>query len=287
MYDVRKIPIGLYEKALPAQLTWEERLAAARNAGYDFLEMSIDETDARIGRLTWSGAEKNELLQCVRKQSMPILSMCLSGNRRFPIGSENAKTRARGVKLIKDAIEFAQALEIRIIQLAGYDEYANPSNDATVRNFMVSLGECVRYAEQKAVMLAMETMENDLMNSIRKAKGYVDALNSQWFKIYPDVGNLTASGQDIQTDYLIGKNDIVAIHLKDTRPGVYREIPFGEGTVDFVSFFKLLITEKYDGIFVVEMWSDETGDSVQHARNARNFLADKMEQAIEQLAQAQ
>ena len=285
MYYVRKIPIGLYVKALPAQMTWEERLAAAREIGYDFMEMSIDESDARIDRLHWDDAEKGKLLQCIQEQNMRILSMCLSGNRRYPIGSENAGTRNRGVQLIKDAIDFALDLNIRIIQLAGYDEYANPSSDATVRNFMVSLGECVRYAERKQVMLAMETMENDLMNSIRKAKQYVDALHSPWFKIYPDVGNLTASGQDIQTDYLTGKNDIVAIHLKDTTPGVYREIPFGEGNVDFVSFFKLLINEKYDGIFVVEMWADENGDSVGLAKYARRFLLDKMEQSIVQLAQ--
>ena len=285
MYDVRKIPIGLYEKALPAQLTWEERLAAAREAGYDFLEMSIDETDARIDRLNWSQAEQNELLYCARKMNMSILSMCLSGNRRFPIGSEDPETRQRGVKLIKDAIDFARALGIRIIQLAGYDEYANPSNDATMNNFMVSLGECVKYAERRTVMLAMETMENELMNSIRKAKRYVDAFGSPWFKIYPDIGNLTATGQDIRTDYMSGKNDIVAIHLKDTVPGVFREIPFGAGNVDFISFFKLLIAERYDGVFVVEMWSDETEDSVRHAKAAKSFLFDKMEQAIQQLAE--
>jgi L-ribulose-5-phosphate 3-epimerase UlaE len=37
--------IGLYEKALPKQLNWEERLSAAKDAGFDFMEISIDETD--------------------------------------------------------------------------------------------------------------------------------------------------------------------------------------------------------------------------------------------------
>jgi L-ribulose-5-phosphate 3-epimerase len=280
LYDIRENPIGLYEKALPAQLSWEERLSAAKDAGYAFLEMSVDETDARIGRLKWSRTERSELLHCTQRLNMPILSMCLSGNRRFPIGSENTETRLRGVKLIKDAIDFALNLGIRIIQLAGYDEYANPSNDATLNNFFVSLEECVKYAKKRAVMLAMETMENDLMNSVRKAKRYVDAFDSPWFKIYPDVGNLTATGQDIEADYMGGKNDIVAIHLKDTLPGIFRNIPFGKGNVDFISFFQLLTREKYLGIFVVEMWSDETNDSVQQAKNARLFLADKMEQSI-------
>ena len=37
--------IGLYEKAVPSSLSWEEKLSCARECGYDFLEISIDETD--------------------------------------------------------------------------------------------------------------------------------------------------------------------------------------------------------------------------------------------------
>ena len=36
------IPVGLYEKALPQELTWHERLETAVQAGYDFLEMVKD-----------------------------------------------------------------------------------------------------------------------------------------------------------------------------------------------------------------------------------------------------
>jgi L-ribulose-5-phosphate 3-epimerase UlaE len=34
-----KIPVGLYEKELPASLSCEERLATAGQAGYDFVEI--------------------------------------------------------------------------------------------------------------------------------------------------------------------------------------------------------------------------------------------------------
>jgi L-ribulose-5-phosphate 3-epimerase len=52
-----KMPVGLYEKALPASLTWEERLTAAGQAGYDFVEISIDESDERLSRLDWPAVE--------------------------------------------------------------------------------------------------------------------------------------------------------------------------------------------------------------------------------------
>ncbi|HRZ90436.1 MAG TPA: hypothetical protein P5117_13225, partial [Spirochaetia bacterium] len=43
--------IGIYEKALPAGLDWPGMLRAAREAGYDYVEMSVDETDAPLARL--------------------------------------------------------------------------------------------------------------------------------------------------------------------------------------------------------------------------------------------
>ena len=274
--DKRQNKLGIYEKALPTYLTWEERLSAAKDAGYDFIEISIDETDDRLKRLEWNKKEKAQLREMILKLEMPILSLCLSGNRRFPIGSESDKIRLRGIKLIKDAIDFALDIGIRVVQLAGYDEYLKPSNEKTQHLFYQSLDECVRYAESRAVMLACETMENNLMDSIEKAMIYVNRINSPWFKIYPDVGNQTATGQDIRQDYMIGKDNIVAIHLKDTKPGIVRDVGFGDGIVDFVSFFKLLKQINYQGLFVIEMWTDETDASFKMIKDAREFILDKM-----------
>ena len=271
--------IGLYEKALPKQLSWEERLFAAKDAGYDFMEISIDETDERIKRLSWSKQERTRLMESIHRRNMPILTMCLSGNRRYPIGSEREETRNSGVQLIRDAIDFALDCGVRVIQLAGYDEYANPSTEATVQNFRNSLALCARYAQEKAVMLALETMENDLMDSISKAKAFVDSIQSPWLKIYPDLGNLCATGKDVEREFRLGMQDIVAIHLKDTLPGIVRDIPFGKGNVNFVSFFRLMEQEQYSGLYVAEMWTDETNESIRAAKDARRFLADKCAQA--------
>ena len=60
-----KMPVGLYEKALPPELSWEERLAAAGEAGYDFIDISIDESDERLARLDWSASERAALRQAI------------------------------------------------------------------------------------------------------------------------------------------------------------------------------------------------------------------------------
>ena len=60
-----RMPVGLYEKALPDAMSWEERLAAAGQAGYDFIEISIDESDERLSRLDWSASERAALRRSI------------------------------------------------------------------------------------------------------------------------------------------------------------------------------------------------------------------------------
>lgn len=46
--------LGLYEKALDPQDDWRTRLTKTKAMGFDFMEISIDETDARLARLDWT-----------------------------------------------------------------------------------------------------------------------------------------------------------------------------------------------------------------------------------------
>ena len=58
----KKYCLGLYEKAMPGNLTMAEKLTAAREAGYDYLEMSVDETDEKLARLNMSREERKTVL---------------------------------------------------------------------------------------------------------------------------------------------------------------------------------------------------------------------------------
>lgn len=42
---MKKHKIGIYEKALPKNITWQERLSLAKACGFEFIEMSIDESN--------------------------------------------------------------------------------------------------------------------------------------------------------------------------------------------------------------------------------------------------
>lgn len=267
---------GLYEKALPTYLSWKERLSFAKYAGYDFLEMSIDETDEKLDRVCAINKHTTQIVEAILKTGIPVLTMCLSGNRRYPIGSKCEKTRQKGIQIIKGAIMLAVQSGIRVIQLAGYDEYYNESDDVTRVLFNESLKECVDFAAKYNVMLAIETMDTDLMGSITNIMHYVLDIKSPWLNVYPDIGNLSSRKVNIREDFLAGKEHIVAIHLKDTRENEFRRVGFGEGVVDFNAFFKLITEINYKGPFVVEMWSDDDLGSIPDVKIAREFLLERL-----------
>ena len=249
--------IGLYEKAMPKTMTWPEKLECARECGYDFVEISIDETDDKLARLDWTEEERLELVREMRRTGVPIRSMCLSGHRKYPFGSADPAVRERSMQIMEKAIQLADDLGIRIIQLAGYDVYYEESTPDSVRLFKENLAKATEMAAAKGVVLAFETMETEFMNTTAKSMEYVNLINSPWLGVYPDSGNLTNAavsyGSDVLEDLETGRGHIFALHLKETVPGKFREIPFLTGHVDFGA----VIAKAWDlGIrrFVTEMW---------------------------------
>ena len=254
---MKKYLLGLYEKSMPGTLTWAEKLQAAKNAGFDYVEMSIDETDDKLARLDFSEGEIDEIRAAMRTVNLPFRSICLSGHRKYPFGSHNKDTQKRSMEIMQKAVIFAAKLGIRTIQLAGYDVYYEDGDDQTRADFLENLKLATEMATKEGVMLGFETMETPFMDTVGKAMHYVDIVNSPYLGVYPDVGNITNAALLYKTDVLedlkSGKGHISAVHLKETVPGKYRDIPYGTGHVDFE---KVIKTSWDLGVrrFVTEFW---------------------------------
>jgi len=248
--------LGLYEKAMPITLTWEEKLSTAKAAGFDYVEISIDETDAKLARLDDENTVK-ELKAAIEKTGVPVLSMCLSGHRKYPLGSHDPKTQERALEIMEKACVLSVKLGIRIIQLAGYDVYYEERDESTVENFSFNLKRCVQLASKYGVILAFETMETLFMDTAKKAMTYVDQNNSPYLQIYPDLGNLTNASRiskiSVEDDLISARGHIVAAHMKEIVEGKYREIPYGTGDTAYEESIREL---KKQGVslFVGEFW---------------------------------
>lgn len=277
-------PLGIYEKALPRDLDWPARLAAARDAGYDFVELSIDETPERLARLDWPLAERLALFRAARESGVALPSMCLSGHRRMPFGSADPALRGQALALMRRAIDFACDTGIRVIQLAGYDVYYEASTASSRRRFVEGLQRALEIAARQQVVLAVEIMDTPFMNSISKYLALSRELDSPWFRVYPDLGNLSAWGNDVDAELRTGAGHIVGVHVKEARAvapgfaGQFRDLAFGDGEVDFVACFRTLHAIGYAGPLLVEMWTEKAADPLRAVREAREWVLQRARQ---------
>ena len=83
--------------------------------------------------------------------------------------------------------------------------------------------------------------------------------------------------------------EVVAIHVKETKPGIFKEVPFGTGTVQFVEIFRKLNNIGYTGMFLIEMWADNNRtltveEASKDIEEARKFVLGKMDEAGMQIS---
>lgn len=278
--------MGIYEKALDADDDWYQRMEKARRLGFDFLEISIDETDSRLSRLYADDKEGWLIQDAARKEGILLQSMCLSVHRRYPFGSEEPEIRRKAADIMERAVEFADKLGIRVIQLAGYDVYYEPSTEDSVKRFEEGMVWAASVAAKYQVMLGMEIMDIELMNSLRKHLVYEKRINSPWYKAYPDLGNLAAWGLDVPDELTAGIHSIVGVHVKDTlcrtatSPGVFRDVPFGQGCVDFQACFSRLEQLGYAGPYMIEMWHKKGQDDCALIQKAKTWVEEQFRKAV-------
>jgi L-ribulose-5-phosphate 3-epimerase UlaE len=107
---------------------------------------------------------------------------------------------------------------------------------------------------------------------------YIETIASPYLQIYPDLGNITNAaflyGHNVLDDIRSGRGHLAAMHLKETVPGKYRDIPYGTGHVDFISAIK---TARNMGVrlFVGEFWHIPDTDWQQQLTFANQFIRSK------------
>ena len=174
---MRKYKLGMYEKAMPDELSWRERLAEAKALGYDYVEMCIDANQERIDRIYMDADARFALLTDMHEAQLPIRSMSVSALTKYALGDPDQKTRDYAMEILEGSVVLAADLGIRTVMIPGYDIYYGESTLDTKRYFLENIRIAAQIAEREGVLLGFETMENEFMNTVGKAMKYVSLVN--------------------------------------------------------------------------------------------------------------
>ena len=269
----RALPVfGIYEKALKPK-SFVEMFKDAEKAGYQSMEISIDATDERLRRLAWTKEEAESVRRTAESCNMKILTMCLSGHKRFPLGSTNPEIVQTGLKVTQRAIELAGRLGTRVIQIPAFDVYETETRtEETQKRYVDNLYKVARMAEHACVTMAIEPVEENLL-AVKDTMEVVRQIDSWCMQIYPDVANIKSLGIDPIEELPYGKGHIAAVHMRDSLPQIYdATLLFGTGQLDFEGVFEKLDELEFTGPLIVEMWNTDRPEYMEYISQAREYM---------------
>ena len=274
------LSLGIYEKALVGGSLdtaddWRAFLAQVPEAGFSFLDVSIDESPQREARLEWDAAACRRVRDAADAVGAGIGGVCLSIHRRIAPGSADPAVRRRAREVMARGLRVCHDLGAPVLQVAGYYRYYEEPGPDAERWYGELLADAVPLAARLGVVMGIENVDGTDVTSIRKAMEFVRAVGSPYLQVYPDLGNIAEQGLDPAVELEAGKGHMVAMHAKDVRPGEPRRVEMGVGTVDWSRSFELLRAQHWAGRLMIEMWNDDAPDSVARCIDAREFIEDR------------
>ena len=278
--------LGIYEKALrsgPLAVSgsrvdaeaWRVFLDQVPRAGFSFLDLSIDESPEREARLDWDAGQCRTVRRAAEAAGTFIGGICLSLHRRIGPGSADPDVRRRAREVMARGLQVCHDLGVPVIQLAGYYCYYEDPNPDAERWYAQLLADAVPTAARLGVVMGIENVDGDDVTSLTKAMEFVDAVDSPYLQLYPDLGNIAEQGLDPGVELAAGEGHMVAMHAKDVRPGEPRRVEMGTGVVNWDRSFALLAAQGWSGRLMIEMWNDDAPDSLSRCAAARAFIEDR------------
>jgi sugar phosphate isomerase/epimerase len=269
--------------------THEEGIKQAATLGLDGVQIY-----ATTGEFSpaLSAGKKAEYKRLLQEKGLVVSALCGDmGGYGFEIAEDNAERIEKTKRIIDLAVEFGA--KVVTTHIGVIPEGKTHPRYAVM---LAALTECGLYAKEKGVTLAIETgpeKAKTLLAFIEDTKGGVG--------VNLDPANFTmVTGQDaVEAVYLL-KDYIVHTHAKDGRMlnenqnptdvyhafavgGVdalnacegFKELPLGEGDVDWDKYLKALQEIGYDGFLTIERECGE--DPASDIDKATTFLKAKLQ----------
>jgi len=166
---------------LPRQLSYADRFAMARDAGFEAVEMQTMTKDD----------EAAEVKEASKKAGVRIHSVMNMDHWRLPLSSSDPQVVAGSVKGMETSIKNAALWGADAVLLVpAVVDSTTSYRDAWTRSQQVIRERLLPMARDVKVIIAVEEVWNKFLLSPLEFARYVDEFDSPWVKAYFDVGNV-------------------------------------------------------------------------------------------------
>jgi L-ribulose-5-phosphate 3-epimerase len=264
--------------ALPPKMPVAEKFAAVKAAGFEGIELRMgDEIPVES-----TPDELARLADAAQKAGVTVVSLWGSSPlQKVPLNHADPAVRAKGVEVVRRAIDFAHRLNCGSILLypgrVGSGAKFDNGYQDTWDRFTLEIKKLLPDAERGRVVLAMENVWNKFLLSPLEMRAFVDQFKSPWLQTHFDMGNVMQYGYP-QDWILTLKSRINRIHVKDYKLSARAEqghfVGLFEGDVDFKGVMQALVAVNYRGFLSPEYGFD------QNDANYLKTLSDKMDKIL-------
>ncbi len=237
-----------------------ESLRLAKNAGFDGVELALNETGETS--LESKPSEFAEIKKLTEELGLELYSVACGLYWDYSITDDDKAVRAKAEDIVKKEIDMAAALgcdSCLVIPGTVCADFVNPNKvtdyqDAYDRS-LDAFTRLKEYAEAAKVNIGLENVWNKFLTSPIEMREFIDKIGSDYVGSYFDVGNVLFNGFPEQWIKILGKR-IKKVHFKDYRKvagGLHGFVDLLAGDVDYPAVVKALGDIGYDGWVTAEM----------------------------------
>lgn len=254
--------------SFPAGLSIEECLAWAKDAGFEGIEIALEEDPdgarAAMGRLTVErlATQAKRIRRAADQAGLGIAAVASGLLWSYPLTANDPKVRAKARRLTEATLKAGSllgvdtALIIPGVVAAPFGPAATPvPYDVCLARCREAITALIPTAEKYGVRLGLEPVWNGFLLSPTEWADFVDSFQSQWVSVYFDCGNVLRTGFPEQWIRILGSR-ISRVHVKDFKRSVGTLAGFCDlldGDVNWPEVMAALRQVGYDGWVTAEV----------------------------------